>query len=465
MKTLNTQLWNLGTTSLTAAAIGLTAAACGPAVDLEGDTDGGGSETENDTLIDPTTDTDPDPVECLETADCPTDFICLDGECVFDPPPDDCNDYDYGCYCVYGHCQPPYYYDCYDDDECGAGELCQGGYCDPVQTLPACDGPASALELLVPIPTEDPVVSLAFVDLDEDVPGEALIVGSESENVLLRYTGEPEPLPPLPSTVRGAAAADLDADGTIDLALIHDDGVTILYSFGTEAEETADAPSPDPATTLEVFQPADGDPGLVLRTTGNQAYVVDGLGDRTPALRVIEDAVVSSLTSFDDGLGSKGFILNGFSVDIPRLYFDADAYIELGGYPRSDTLREVATGHLGGQESGDVLWATVHDDWTYLELLLDTQQYEYRALYFDYPRFGTGDFDGNGLDDVIALGTGGFVVMPGDAKWGMTCFAQGPLLSSAVMLEVGDFDGDGNADFATTTDTGQLAVYNVSWSP
>ncbi len=464
MKTLNTQLWNLGTTSLTAAAIGLTAAACGPAVDLEGDTDGGGRETESDTLIDPTTDTDPNPVECLETADCPTDYVCFADVCVF-VPPDDCDDYDYGCYCVYGHCQPPHYYDCYDDGDCNTGELCQGRYCDPVQTLPSCDGPASALEIPLPIPTEDPVVSLAFVDLDEETPDEALVVGTETQSMVLQAGAEPLPLPPLPSPVRDAAAADLDGDGATDLALAHDQGLTILYGFGTEAEEVADAPTPDPATTIEVFRPAESEAGLVLRTTGNQAFVVDGLADRTPSVRVLDDAVVSGLSSFDDGLGALGFVLNGFSTDIPRLYFDAESFVPFGDYPRSDTVREFVAGHLGGHEFGDGLWATVSEGWTYLELVLDGEQYEYRALYFDYPRFASGDLDGNGLDDVIALGTGGFAVMPGDAQWGMTCFAQGPLLSSALMLDVGDFDGDGEAEFATTTDTGQLAIYDVSWVP
>ncbi|MCR9160478.1 MAG: FG-GAP repeat domain-containing protein [Nannocystaceae bacterium] len=469
MKTLDTHLWNLGTTSMAAAVLGLTAAACGPAVELEGDTDGG-SETHSDTLIDPTTDTEPERAECLDDDDCSTNFDCIDGECVYDPPPDDCDydyDYDYGCYCVYGHCSPPYYYDCYGDEDCLDGELCQGGYCDPVQTLPACDAPASALEVPVPIPTDDPVVSLAFVDLDSDAPGEALVVATDAQTLLLEAGSEPVALPPLPSPVRDAAAADLDGDGATDLALIHDAGLTILYDFGAPTQEARDAPTPDPATTVQVYRPAESAPSLVLRTTANQAFVVDGLADRTPSVRGVVSIAVASLHTLDDGLGTRGFVLNSFANDVSRFHFAEDASVEFGNYPRSGIVRELVTGSFGGEGegSGDAVWATVHEGWTYLELLLDAQQYEYRALYFSYPRFAAGDLDGDGLEDVVALGAGGFVVMPGDAQWGMTCFAQGPLLSSALVLEAGDFDGDGLAEIATTTDTGQLALYDVSWSP
>ena len=70
------------------------------------------------------------------------------------------------------------------------------------------------------------------------------------------------------------------------------------------------------------------------------------------------------------------------------------------------------------------------------------------------------------LETVLALGEGGFAVLPGDTEWGFTCFAQGPLLvGGALLLDVGDFDGDGVAEFATLTETGAPVAYDVSWGP
>jgi hypothetical protein len=466
MKTLNTHLWNLGTSSLTAAAIGLTAAACGPAVEIEGDTDGG-SETESDTLIDPTTDTDIDPMECLENVDCPDGFVCLDGECYAEPPPpDDCEDYDYGCYCYYGHCSPPYYYDCYDDEECNTGELCQGGYCDPVQSLPACGDNAVALEVPLPIPTDAPVVSLAFVDLDPEAPGEALLVGTAEETLLLESGVEPRTLPELPATGRDAVAADLDGDDATDLVVAHDLGLSIIYSFGGEEQQVVDVPTRNPISAVERFVPIDADQGIVVRTDGFEAFFVDGLSERTPSLRLLDGVVASGLAPFDDGLGTLGFVLELASGDPARLYFGDDAFVEVGAYPRMGGGRDLVTGTIGGAPGADAVWATPYfNDWTYIEFALDAEQYEARALYFNYPRLAAGDLDGDGLDDLLSIGTGGFAVMPGDAKWGATCFAQAPLLSGAIDPDIGDYDGDGVDELATTTDDGQLAVYDVSWSP
>ncbi len=469
MKTPNTHLWNLGASSLAVAAIGLTTAACGPAIGIEGESDG--AESESDTIIDPTTDTDPVPVDCEDDGDCGDGEFCFESQCVHeDDPydPYDCDDYDYGCYCVYGHCSPPTYYDCYGDDDCNSGELCQGNYCDPVQNLPACGDPADAVPIPLPIPTEEAVVSLAFVDIDvdDDEPGEAVVVGAGESGFLLASGAEPVALPPLPSPVRDAVAAQFDGDGTPDLALLHDGGLTILYAFGLPSQRQVDAPATDPPVSLEVYGPAMAPPQLVLRTVANEVLVARGLLDQEPVLEQFDTGgvPVAGIAPYVDNAGTTAFVANAFVNGQSRIYYDEDTFIDVGSFPRTDTVRTIATGSMGAAPGDEVLWATPMGDWTYLELTIDAEVPQTRALYFDYSRYRTGDMDGDGLDDVLALGEGGFAVLPGDADWGFTCFAQGPLLSSAaLLLDVGDFDGDGLAEFATLDETGAPVVYDVSW--
>ncbi len=136
MKSLNTHPWNLGTVSF-AGVVASAAAACGPAIDIDGDgdTEGGSTTQSSDTIIEPTASTTTPPEGCEANDDCAPGFYCSDGACIEEY---DC--YDYGC-CIYGHCSPPPYYDCYEDDDCGTGALCTSGYCDAVQSLPDCGGP------------------------------------------------------------------------------------------------------------------------------------------------------------------------------------------------------------------------------------------------------------------------------------------------------------------------------------
>lgn len=462
MKTLDTRHWNLGGPALSIAALGLASAACGPVVEFEGETDGSDG---SDTVIEPSeSDTDIDPMQCLGPADCDDDEDCIGGECV---PEDDYDCYDSGdCYCVYGHCSPPYYYDCYDDEDCDTGELCQGGYCDPVQNLPACGDSAQSEEVLLPlpIPTGDPVASLSFVDLD-DAPGQALIVGMDEGGFVVQPDTEPAALPSLPGPALDAAAADFDGDGAVDLAILHEEGLTVLYGFGTAEQARTDAPASSPLVEAAVFGPQDALPRLVVRDADNATGEVHNLAERTPGLEPIaEDFANAGLATFDDGAGTIGFVLNAFANVLSRVYYDPEAFLELGGYARNSAVRSLATGALAGGPISDAVWATVHEDWTLLELAIDTEQFETRALYFGYGQLGIGDFDGNGSGDVLTVGEGGFAVMPGDAEWGVTCFVQGPLLS-AGLLAVGDIDGDGMDEFATTTQTGAPVVYDVSWSP
>ncbi|MGH1339995.1 MAG: hypothetical protein ACRBN8_00480 [Nannocystales bacterium] len=467
MQELNTQLWNLGTTSFVAA-LGLSAAACGPAVALEGDTDGAETEGSSDTIIDPSTPTDTDPTGptqggCDSPDDCPSGFYCgPDGQCIEEY---DC--YDYGCYCVYGHCSPGY--DCYDDEDCGSGELCQGyDGCDPVQSLSDCGTPATLVGTPLQIPTGNPIEALSFVDVDPQSPGEDLVAGTDTGGWLLPSGGEAVELPS-EGAVRGAASADLDADGSTDLILIDDAGLSVHYGFGTETPQTVSLPTQQPFTAVHALQNVEGLPSLALLDAAGAVSVVAGSSDRTLELtptRIPADPN-ASIEAFALGDGADGVVWEGSSGVSAALYTPSSQVLDsIGQLPRAGT-RSMVVGSLVDSERSDVLWSSNYVDWTLLEVSIGGETPALRAIYFDYNTLGIGDLDGNGFDEALAVGEGGLAVMPGDVEWGVTCFSHSPFVGGASrLLAMGDLDGDGSDEAIIVTDAGGPPVqYDVSWTP
>jgi len=460
MKQLDTQPWNLGAASFLAAAP-LGAIACGPAVVLNEDTDGGSADG-TDTIIDPSSPTDPtDPTsgDC-EVDGCPPGFYCgPEGQCIEDY---DC--YDYGCYCVYGHCSPGY--DCYDDNDCGAGELCESyNGCDVLQSLTDCGSPAMLEGTPLAIPTGNPIGALAFVDLDPQTPGEDLVVGTDIDGWLLPSGGEAVALPS-EGAVRAAASADLDGDALTDLVLLDAGGLAVLYGFGDASEELVRLPS-EPFVDVEVLRNAEGLPTLVVQDSFGGVFTVDGATERMLALGSTMLAAKSdtAIDPFAMGDGSDDLLRD--SPYDAGLYDLAEATLTTIAYPRRAD-RTMIVGSLTGAPRSDVLWASPYPDWTLIELSIGgSSGLEFRAIYFDYPTYASGDLDGDGNDDVLAVGVGGLAVMPGDSQWGLTCFSQAPFEGGASrILAVGDLDGDGIDEAVVITDAGGAPIqYDVTWSP
>lgn len=470
MQKLNTQLWNLGTTSFVAA-LGLSAAACGPAVALEGDTDGGETEGASDTIIDPSTPTDPtntttptDPTSggCDTGDDCPDGFYCgSEGQCIEEY---DC--YDGGsCYCVYGHCSPGY--DCYDDDDCGTGEICEGyGYCNPVQTLPDCGTPVTLVGTPIQIPTGNPIEALSFIDLDPETLGEDLVVGTDIDAWLIPSGGEAVALQS-EGPVRAAASADLDGDGETDLIVLDDQGLRVTYGYGTETPETTTLAGAQPFTAVHALRNIEGLPSLAVLDSQGAVSIIAGSSERileATAVRIPAESA-SVIQPFASGDGSDGLAWESeFGAGLYDLPSGTSA--TLPGGPRSGIPRQMVVGSLTGSERSDILWASLNSDWTRLEVSISGDSPEHRVLYFDYDTYGVGDLDGNGYDDALAVGAGGLAVMPGDSDWGLTCFSQSPFIGGASrIVAIGDLDADGSDEAIVITDAGGPPIqYDVSWT-
>ena len=466
MKQLDTQPWNLGAAALLAVASLSSAIGCGPAVELDEDTDGGSAEG-TDTIIDPSSPTDPtDPTDPTsgdcEVEGCPEGFYCDSaGRCIEEYG---CYDYDYGCYCIYGHCSPGY--DCYDDEDCGAGELCEGyNGCDVLQSLSDCGGPATLEGTPLAIPTGNPIGVLAFVDLDPQTPGEDLVVGTDIDGWLLPSGGEAVALPS-EGGVRAAAAADLDGDALIDLVLLDAGGLSVLYGFGSETLETVRLPSDTPFVDVHVLRSPEG-PSLLVQAASGAISTLPGASERVLEVAptpLPEDPDVT-IDAFAVGDGSDELLRD--SASEASLYDLAEASLMTIAQPRRSE-RTMVVGSLTGAARSDIVWASSYPDWTLLELSIGgAPQLESRAIYFDYPTYATGDLDGDGNDDVLAVGLGGLAVMPGDSQWGLTCFSQAPFDGGASrILAVGDLDGDGIDEAVVITDAGGApAQYDITWGP
>ncbi len=468
----------MGATVVAAATLAVTG--CGPVLDLEesaSDTESGSSGSETDTSIRPletdsVSETTPSTTVtpgCENSSDCPAGFFCENNECIEEY---DCSYDDYGCYCVYGHCSPGY--ECYGDDDCGEGSLCgEGGYgyCEYLQGIPECDEELLVQTTPIALDQDVGIASLSFVDTDGDGDDE-LIVGTEEGGVVFSAGGEPPvQLDALAVPVVDATGGDFDGDGVPDLAIAYPDRVWIGYGFGTAgASEVLYTTGTPGIVQLSALQWDEGAPDD-LAMLDDQGVLRLARGD---AQRVIDFNVVDpdqvfparQLVAIDyDAEAFDDIVLESLVGAQPQRYQFSGQYDPLGAPPREGRFRNISSGSMGGSERSDVIWTTRFDGWVYLEGLTDGETWTERALYTAHDEPDTGDLDGDGFDDLVLVGSDGFTVVKGDARWLMGCSATAALEASGPdpLLAVGDFDGDGRHEVAVTTADAAVSLFAVSF--
>lgn len=454
--TVDTRWWNLSLGVVATTAM----AACGPTILL----DEGESITDSDTdgpQTPPPDTTDPPRGNCQIHADCEPGDLCVDNVCV----PEDtyyCQDggccYDYGYDdCCYGDC---YYEECFSDEECGPAAVCSYGQCLPVQALPACDEPDLTL-LPLPIEDEDPIVSLAFVDGNGD-EAEDLLVGRSAGARL--YLGNDNAVVDLPlpegELVLDAVSGDFDGDGHPDLALTDGvDSITILRGDGAGAFELGSTVEVGlPITKLEAIQ-WDSDGALDLAGLSSAGVTTlhygDGAGGISASATLEGDADQYSMAAGrldEDGLDD----LVVQSVERAQVFLgnDEEAVSAGGSLPESELSdppweRHLLTRALEGQGFSDVIGRTnkAHD-WLLLEAWGSSGIVQQYALDGRAEHAGVGDYDGDGVTDLVLAGDERLTLVRG-GEGGESIFeCQVQLLVevSAGQLAVGDFDADGRAE-------------------
>lgn len=394
---LDTRAWNLGT-------LALGVGACGPLVPVSSDTDGDETPDDDETSPDDTATVPPTASDtvgpgCGAGPACPPGYVCEDGRCV----------YEYYCQsCCIGECGG--YTDCFEHDDCGDNEYCGYYTCNFLPYLYDCGSRiAFALELIADVPGTS---SMTFADTNGD-GFDDLAQLAESTAWVFRGpdSAEAVPIDLFGGSLGGAiVGTNIDGVGATELT---------VSSFEADLLLTLDVVS-DPVP-LAIAEPA-----LAAPVVGD----FDGDG-------------------FDDIAGQAGTTMalfsNGMQFGLGSDFGDA--------FPLP-----LAVGDLGPAPGDEVAFA---DGWVVVaELLPDGASLTMLEELYRTPTRTpvVGDFDGDGSDDVLAIGqrAGGLTSMlavwsqPAPGSFSRVPYYAVPALQPTVdgyfAAAVGDFDGDGADD-------------------
>lgn len=443
--------WNLS-------AGALVAAGCGPSIvlqdaDTDASDDAGTDDDGNDDAVPPGDDGQPPMPECTQDSDCPSsEYYCAaDGTCRL-------GGYDDGYYDDGYYDDDGYYCDfdcneCDSDEDCGAGELCREyeyTECVALEEIPECPtGEAPTLgELPIALEGASDVVSLSFLDANGDAARDLLVARTDGAVLLLGPgDGTPIAVPALDgSVVLDAASADFDGDGDLDLAVAAaQDGVIVLLSDGAGgyvASETGHFDAPDIASIVAVDFDSDGSTDVAFG--GAQSMTVlggDGAGGLAELMLLHDgqaDDVAAVATEFTGpgllGSTSSGVLLWRGGLN-PNDVFDETL---LPSPPSSPWL--VTT---PGALNDWVLGFAGVNNWT----LVGSASNDERAMLRPVDQATTGDFDGDGSDDVV-LRSGALAVFVRGIEGAPDCERVYGFSEAVDHIAVGDLDGDGRADLA-----------------
>jgi hypothetical protein len=449
---LDTRSWNLalGVAAMTSTVL----SACGPTV--SGDTD---TDTDAGSVTDPSPTDTTAGTPCTVTSDCPAGYGCFDDVC---RPEEECNsggeDCCYGIECDY---VPP----CMSNEDCGPLEMCvqDDGYvseCASVYELPECAGAPETVALDLPPLGEGQVVSLSFVDVDGDSASD-LVVGRENSAELHRGADAAAPvLLPVPAgaSVADAASGDLDADGDVDLVLSTLQGdLMTLFGDGAGGFTLAQQSPPfDVPVDLTLLQ-WDGDGMLDLAYADGQARVRlnDGVGGFVEDIATLDLRECISLAPLDYGSGPQSDLVGQHRVASAYLYLvgsagDAMHDAFLTGLPLG--MRRLLAGRIDAQAPDEVIGYTPLDGRLLVELWAGAGGVPQRfSLTGDETLAAIGDYDGDGVDDLVTAGASSISYVQGGIDQAslptLVCRSSSSPVPTST-LAVGDFDGNGRADVA-----------------
>ncbi|MDC0668667.1 FG-GAP repeat domain-containing protein [Nannocystis radixulma] len=459
---------------------GLSLVACGPMQPSgangagESATSGGSAEisttasgeptagpTSSSTTIDATSEPGDTSSEPGDTSSAPP------GECVDES---ECHALGY-CFCIDGTCvhchRPPPRPECYFDEECPDGYVCDSGYCEydeqPLEVPPCPDEPVELSQWeLSQAPS-----SLGLADLDGDGDLD-LFAALPTGAIELAFNDGVGGFAPGGSVDLGApapamqiAAGDFDGDADADLVVDRPGEGALLLLFGQDGTFMPGPTLPSSAAARRLHAidlEGDGDPDIVVVTELAQVvtHISDGLGGFGPEQTFLVELAGDQVTVQD--ADDDGF------VDI-LAQRDQDFALYRGGPPAitweiselrdidSLTLSQAFAPRLraGGRElmmvrpediGGRVLlWPDTPDGWSTDPLEFSTAE---RLIG------GTlADVDASGFDDVVlATGDPRISVLLADNNDLFACQRGLDVLATTApdRLAVGDLDADGRDD-------------------
>ncbi|MBC8074153.1 MAG: VCBS repeat-containing protein [Deltaproteobacteria bacterium] len=386
-RALDVSVWNL--------ALPLMAlAACGPNVEVDSDPSSASESSESG------------PGVCVTGSDCPSGYWCDAGECV----PEYCD----GCGCYSAppppenrfRCSP--YYECYSDEDCGEGEICDYGSCE---LDPVCEGiPQLTEQLVLAFDGGGPLTALRYADLEAG--GAPELIGVQDNLVLGLDGGVSTILIVADAPVLDVIAIDLDGDLVLDLV-------------------TADASSMLRGWVRE----ADGFVALETASLGHPARQL-AAGD------VDGDGIVDVLSLTDEGAW--------------WLRSDGAGALAPAELVREGAFDRIAAAHVDEDGRIDLIYAGGGEVGVMLAVGLLAHPLEQLGPVFGNAGLHPADFDGDGEIDLAAIAGDGAA----------NVWLDSILLSGAAIVDVGsalssasgDFDADGYADLVVGGPDSQLDI-------
>jgi hypothetical protein len=286
------------------------------------------------------------------------------------------------------------------------------------------------------------VGELRFADVDGDGSPDVVAVvagGNDYGRIATLLARNGDPLASLPTHTSGgrqlAVAADFNGDGVSDVAI---GGCAELFLSGPAGYTSSGCLAPATSLATGDFN-GDGRPDLAVATTSLQIFLnVDG--------QLVNQGTFDGATAVVGDFNGNGY---DDIAATPNIYWGSATGLhrEAAALPASPPAWKASQGQLVLSErwtTGTSLWSSgnVSPPW----VLSGAPQ-------------AVGDFNGDGRLDIIAGEDDTFVtdVIP-NLQTGPGVFTAQPDLALATLqdyglgvkdFEVGDFDGDGDLDFAT----------------
>jgi hypothetical protein len=350
-------------------------------------------------------------------------------------------------------------HECDGDEDCEAGSLCdeslEQSSCMALPMVPAC---IDAHPIRLGEMETGLVTSLSFVDVDEDGLAELAIGRPSGLDLLL--PGESEPISVLGATesqVLDVVAGDFTGDGIGDLLVAESTALTLIAGrvTGGFANSTATLRLPAAPRKLAALRwdgPGADDAAVLLQSGGVELrYGGDSFGSLLSlgGLHGTDLAVADvDADELDDvAVESEGrtpiFFGNADGDYATDLTLDGDGVAASG----------IVAGHFVDPKPMTIArHREVAGGWTLVDGGHAEATFRPQALLATGIASAAGDVDGDGFDDLVLIDSFELTVALGGATFGglFRCATSHGFTTPASMVAVGDRDGDGRAEIATT---------------
>lgn len=375
-------------------------AACGPRVaagDGEGDADGSGDTNP------PTSTSVGEGGQCGNDSECPDGYACIDGVC------------EYQCYCGCGVAPPPGNrfrcseagnYECYADEDCGDGEVCDRNECvpDPCASIPSL---GDGVDVDVSWAT-GPIRQIGFMPYASRGEIDTVVVAGNQlaeigGHVHIEHAAE----------ILSAAWGDLNHDGVADVVIA--DASAVWVYPANPANGRFEAPG-DPtmlAATQLAIADTNGDDVLdVLAKSADGVWLLPGNGDATL------DAPQTWLLGASDRIAVVDLVedeaidfVSSAAGEVSYVFGPGGELVGLGAPAGTSRTVEFLTADFDGSGVGDLVM--VNEDGrmaTWLGPPVDTAPIP-GELGVGVLAATFGRFDSNGSDDLLTGHTDGTITL------------------------------------------------------